>query len=221
MFDILKNFKNKWSASDDWFNSSEVDFRVNDSSNSEEELSIEDNLKIIEKQNTDQWDALLRGQVLSATSQKIFNYITLADQKAQMVIILNSIIIPLAMSEINNPDLRVGATIAAITAIISILLCIICIYPKRRTGRKPDGSINHLHFADIGRLKEHDFMARFHPIYNDKSKLAEEMIKDIHDVSRRILLPKFRWLKMAYITFFLGNLVAILYTIFHSWFQII
>ena len=43
------------------------------------------------------WDALLRGQVLTATTAKLVNYIALADQKAQAMIIINSILIPVIL----------------------------------------------------------------------------------------------------------------------------
>jgi hypothetical protein len=170
-----------------------------------------------EQQN---WQALMRGQIISVTTQKLFNYINVADQKAQVVIVLNSLIIPLALNELANEDFRLGATISIITAVLSILMAIICIYPKRRAGRKPDGSINHLHFADIAKMKEHDYLASFKPIFSSRARLAEEAIKDIHDVSRRILRPKFRALKMAYIIFFCGNVVAISVMIAHIWLQL-
>ena len=40
-------------------------------------------------------------------------------------------------------------------------------------------------------------------------RLAEEVAKDIHDVSRRIIIPKFKWLKFGYGCFFGGNVLAI------------
>ena len=199
----------------EWFSSSTISYEE------EAPLAEDEALKpVIQNELNMQWEALMRGQILSVTTQKLFNYINVCDQKAQMVIILNSIMIPLAISEINNPNFKIGATIAIITGVVSILFSILCIYPKRRKGRKPDGTINHLHFADIGSLREEEYMASFHPIFNNKTRLTEEVLKDLHDVSRRILLPKFRWLKMAYITFFTGSLCAICYTLAHSWFHI-
>ncbi len=192
----------------DWFNSSNVSYG-----------------DIVEptKDNFDhvaQWEGLLRGQILSVTTQKLFNYINVVDQKAQMVIILNSFIIPVLMTSINTPEYRVGVTIAVITGIFSIMWATICIYPKRRSGRKPDGTINHLHFGDIGGMTEQEYLTSFKPIYNDKARLTEEVVKDIHDISRRILRPKFRALKLSYLVFFYGNLLAIGYTIAHVWFDI-
>jgi hypothetical protein len=155
------------------------------------------------------WEALMRGQVLSTTTAKLVNYVTLADQKAQAMIIINSILIPVILPWMSKPLYVWPAAIAILTSLMAILCAIMCIYPRRRRGTKPDGSYNLLHFADIGRMKEAEYLERFNPIYNDLNKLAEEAIKDVHDVSRRIIIPKFFWLKIGYGCFFTGNVAAI------------
>lgn len=155
------------------------------------------------------WEALLRGQVLTATTDKLVGYITLADQKAQAMIIINSILIPVVLPWMSKPLYTWPAAIAIVTSLLAILCAIMCIYPKRRKGAKPDGSYNLLHFADIGRMKEAEYLSRFNPVYNDMERLAEEAIKDIHDVSRRIIIPKFFWIKLGYGCFFCGNVLAI------------
>lgn len=155
------------------------------------------------------WDALLRGQVLTSTTAKLVNYIALADQKAQAMIIINSILIPFVLPWMSKPIYAWPASIAIVTSFLTILCAIFCIYPKRRRGTKPDGSYNLLHFSDIGRMKEAEYLALFNPIYNDRELLAEEAVKDIHDVSRRIIIPKFFWIKIGYGCFFIGNLCAV------------
>ena len=65
----------------------------------------------------------------------------------------------------------------------------------------------------MGRMKEEDFLKEFLPIFNNTSDLAEAAVKDLHDTSRRIILPKFRWLKISYAIFFFGNLIAISLTV--------
>jgi hypothetical protein len=155
------------------------------------------------------WAALLRGQILSATTQKFFNYVSLADQKAQVLIILNSVLIPVAVNGLSIPFLHNAAIVSMLTGITSIYMAIVCIFPKRRSGRKPDGSINLLHFGDIAPMKEKEYLAAFLPYYNDLGGLSEIVAKDLHDIARRVIRPKFVWLKLSYVTFFIGNLVAI------------
>tara|TARA_Y100001001_G_C7948301_1_gene288118 strand:- start:20 stop:517 length:498 start_codon:yes stop_codon:yes gene_type:complete len=160
----------------------------------------------------------MRGSLAAAVIQKMMSYITLADQKAQAAIILNSVIIPLALTGLDDPDFKVMSSFAIIAGVISIFGAIMCIYPKRREGTKPDGSHNYLHFGDIASLREHEYLARFLPIYNDTRRLSREVVKDLHDMSHRIIRPKFFWLKVSYGSFFLLNLVGIIWTMAQMWF---
>lgn len=161
------------------------------------------------------WEALLRGQILSVTTHKFFNYVQLADNKAQAMIILNSVLIPVAINWMERDAFHWSAIISILTAIVSIMTAIICIYPKRRAGRKPDGTFNLLHFGDISRMREPEFLEEFLPVFNSPGELAEAAIKDIHDTARRIIRPKFFWLKISYTTFFVGNLIAIGLTLYN------
>ena len=156
------------------------------------------------------WEGLTRASILSTTTHKLYRYIGLADQKAMGLIVLNSVIIPFAMNGIDNEEFTIAATVAILTGIISIFMAIICIFPKRRFRGKADGGQNLLHFADIGCMSEEEYLDLINPIYNDRSQLAQEVLKDIHDVSHRVLIPKFALLKSAYIVFFIGNLAAVL-----------
>jgi hypothetical protein len=162
-------------------------------------------------------EGLLRSSILCTTTEKLYQYIALADQKATGLIILNSFIIPVTMNAFDKPEFKLAASIAILTSIVSIFLAIWCIFPKRREASKPRGERNLLHFTDIGTLSEEDYLNRFMPIFADPQSLAKESIKDIHDVSNRVLIPKFRLLKMCYATFFGGNLLAILSFMIPHW----
>lgn len=163
------------------------------------------------------WAALLRGQVVAATTDKFVTYINLADQKAQAMIILNSILIPVVISWVGKPLFQIGAVISITAAIASILAAMLCIYPKRGGGHKPDGTFNLLHFGDIGRMSERHYLDLMYPVFNDLNELSQMAIKDLHDVAKRIIIPKFFWLKMSYGCFFVGNLAAIGWTVFLMW----
>jgi hypothetical protein len=168
-------------------------------------------------ENTKRWEGLVRASVLNATTGKLYDYISLADRKAMALIILNSALIPFAMNGLGNDIFKVTSTIAIITGVISIFMAIICVFPKRSRGHKPDGSLNLLHFSDIGAMKEQEYLELMRPIYNDRSALSVEVLKDIHDVSRRVLIPKFKLLKISYVVFFIGNLIAVIEFLINIW----
>ena len=113
------------------------------------------------------WEALLRGQITSATMNKMMVIMRLADQKAQVLIFLNSILIPVCINEVEHELLRSAAIVSIVTAVLSILAAMMCIYPKRRYRKSGHRDINLLHFNDIGHLDKDEFMERFMPVYND------------------------------------------------------
>lgn len=163
------------------------------------------------------WEALLRGQILSATTAKFISYISLADQKAQALIILNSILIPITLNWVNESIYSVPASIAIFTALFSIMFSILAIYPKRGARRVAENRINYLHFGDIGRLKEDQFLENFKHIVGDPGNLSEAVAKDLYDMGKNVMLPKFRWLKIAYISFFIGNSSALMWFFLFSY----
>lgn len=173
----------------------------------------------LDEQNKMLWQGLVRASILSATTHKLYRYISLADQKAMGLIIVNSAIIPFAMNGLDSQsDFKVSATIAIITGVISIMMAIICIFPKRRGGTKPIGKRNLLHFSEIAMLSEEEYMAEFNPVYNDRGALGQAVIKDIYDVSHRVLAPKFWLLKASYLIFFIGDLIAVSAFLYQIWF---
>ena len=108
----------------------------------------------------EKWEALLRGQVISTTTQKFFGYVQLADQKAQALILLNSILIPITINWIVKDTYALPSAISLITAILSILTAIICIYPRRRSGRKPNRNTQPPSFWRYGTYERRRFSKR-------------------------------------------------------------
>ena len=158
----------------------------------------------------ERWQGLMRGQVMSATTHKFMTVIRLLDQKAQVMIFLNSILIPVCIKALEQDGLRHAATISITTAILSILAAMICIYPKRPYRKSGDRELNLLHFNDIGHMEKQDYIDQFLPAFNDPEKLAKIVVNDLYDTSRYSIQPKYLWLKVTYALFAFGNLSAII-----------
>lgn len=158
----------------------------------------------------EKWQALLRGQITSATVSKFMTVVSLVDQKAQAMIFLNSILIPVCISALEHDLYKEAAVISIGTSILTIFAAMVCIYPKRRYRKSADRDLNLLHFNDIGHMEKDEYLARFLPIFNDSNKLAEAAVHDLYDMSRYSILPKYTWLKVTYATFIFGNVMAII-----------
>ncbi|MCB1592025.1 MAG: hypothetical protein KDI90_06190 [Alphaproteobacteria bacterium] len=163
-----------------------------------------------EIQNEKKWEALMRGQVMAATINKYALILRMIDQKAQVMIFLNSILIPMCIRAIEADTYPEASKISIIAAVLSILAAMTCIYPKRKYRKSGDRRLNLLHFNDIGHLGEEDYLQRFQCMFNDTSKLASTAAYDLYDTARHSIIPKFFWLKISYATFAFGNLIALL-----------
>ncbi|MCB1783744.1 MAG: hypothetical protein KDI13_07075 [Alphaproteobacteria bacterium] len=169
----------------------------------------------MEDEQEEKWKALMRGQVMSATINKFMTIIKLMDQKAQAMIFMNSVLIPVCIRSVETGSFPRAGTISIATAIISILAALVCIYPKRRYRKHGHRELNLLHFNDIGHMKKEDYIDLFMPVFNDPSKLADTVINDLYDTSRYSILPKYMWLKISYGTFAFGNIIAIIVAFMH------
>tara|TARA_B100001093_G_C26258792_1_gene771849 strand:- start:11 stop:523 length:513 start_codon:yes stop_codon:yes gene_type:complete len=156
------------------------------------------------------WQGLLRGQITSATINKFMVVIRLLDQKAQIMIFLNSILVPVCLHNMDHAAFGAAALISIGTSILSTLAAIICIYPKRKYRKSGDRELNLLHYNDIGHMDKQEFLDSLLPKYNDVSQLAELAVNDLYDMARYSMIPKYMWLKISYGVFAVGNIIAII-----------
>lgn len=154
------------------------------------------------------WEGLFRGSVLSSAITKHVTYLTSADTRAQGLILLNSALIPVALSGIQTEILMPAVMLSIFTALMTITLCVFCLYPKRFLS--DNGSINILNYVEFSKLKEEDFLNRMRDLFADKEKLAEAAARDLHHLGTKIVGPKYMFLRFAYIVFLVGQLSAVL-----------
>ena len=157
------------------------------------------------------WAALFRGSVLASQKQGLITYVTIADQKAQVMLFINSLIIPLIIPGVQNEDFRIASIIALVTACLTVFFAIATVFPRGPARFKHRPYSNQLHFSDI---KQHSslesYLSNVQPIYNDLGMLGKESLKYMYDVSRFVLRGKYFWLRLCYGVFLLGNALALL-----------
>lgn len=163
-----------------------------------------------ENEQTEKWQGLLRGQITAATINKNMVVIRLLDQKAQIMIFMNSILVPLCLHNLDHAVYGKAAAVAIIASICSSLAAIICIYPKRKYRKSGDRELNLLHYNDIGHMDKDDFLAQIMPKFNDPSQLAELAVNDLYDMARYSMIPKYMWVKISYGVFAFGNILAVI-----------
>lgn len=157
------------------------------------------------------WEGLFRGSVMSSMIAKNTAMLTSSDTRAQGLILLNSVLVPLAIKGMENDAFRSAALLSILTSLITITLCIFCVYPKRL--RSKSGTRNILHYVEFSRISEDAFVGEMKNLFADKEKLAEAAVRDLYHLGSRILAPKYFFLRIAYVVFLVGQPIAALLAI--------
>ena len=169
---------------------------------------MEDNSKEI----SSGWERAFRGTLLSTIISKQVTYVGLSDQRAQGIITLNALIIPICFQGLGNPKYSYGALIAIVTSCLVIVLATISILHRQH---KIDESnpFDPFHFSHISKLELGDYLEKMRKEVIETNNLAQLAIRDIHYVASQVLERKFFWLKLAYIVFLIGTLSAVTTTL--------
>lgn len=157
------------------------------------------------------WEALFRGSVITTQANAMLNYVNLADQKAQVMLFLNSLLLPVAINGLKADGQNLAYSIALATAFFTIFAAIMVVIPRGGRFIKRTKANNLMHFSNINRFPTFEaYTEAVYPVFNDTQKLSKEALKFIYDTSSLILKGKFFWLRLCYGTFLLGNFAAII-----------
>lgn len=154
----------------------------------------------------------------------------LADNKANMMISINGIIISIIIAAVApkldaNPWLLIPSTIFLLGTLVSIVYAIVAARPRVSSVPITLEDLEHsngniLFFGDFANLSQDDFTAGMIDLIQDKSVVYETMIRNLYGLGS-VLKKKFALLKVAYtafmialvlgVTSFIGVFVWILY----------
>ena len=154
------------------------------------------------------FQAIARGSALASIEQKHVQYVAMADRRAQGLLMIASILIPISLSRINQPECQIGVLVFLVCATISIVASILALMPKHYRKDKEGGDYL-LHFSGISQLSEKEYLEQMAAVTEDLSSLTREISRELYHISNDILVPKFRLLRIAYISFMCGIVVSV------------
>ncbi len=142
----------------------------------------------------------------------------LADNKANMMISINGIIISIIIAAVApkldaNPWLLIPSTLFLVGNLVSIVFAILAARP--RVGTIPitltdlehsEGNI--LFFGDFANLTQDQFTEGMMDLMEDKTVVYETMIRNIYGLGS-VLKKKFHFLKIAYTAFMIALILGV------------
>lgn len=153
------------------------------------------------------------------TSRNHLQLSAMADNKANILISVNSIIISIIISGLiktldNHPHLVVPTYIILIINVVTIVFAIFALRPNVTKGkftRKDieDKNTNLLFFGNFHGMQRNDYKWGMVEMMNDSNYLYSSLIDDIYFLGR-VLGKKYRFLRFAYNIFMYGIIVAVI-----------
>jgi hypothetical protein len=143
----------------------------------------------------------------------------LADNKANMMISINGIIISIIIAAVapkldSNPWLMIPTTLLLLGTMVSLVYSIQAARPRVSHQSITLGDLRHsegnlLFFGNFAYLRESEFLEGMGELMGDREAIYEAMIRDIHGIGS-VLNKKFHLLQKAYWVFMVALVAGVL-----------
>jgi hypothetical protein len=153
-------------------------------------------------------DALLR-----TTQQHHVSLSVMADTKASIVITVCSIVLTLSLGKWSDPDLRYSVLILDTFTLLALLLAVLAVLPKYRPFRLsgtelPEG-FNILFMGHFAELPRERFLAEIARSLKTDGSVYCAMANDIYSLGIYLAQHKYRYLRLSYMSFLTGFVLAL------------
>ncbi len=177
-----------------------------------ENQKIEEAFAAIPERNTS--DNMLR-----TMQQHHVQLSVMADNKANILITVSSIVLTMILANLKDPDLRAAMLTLAGFVLIALLLAIIAVLPKYRPLRVGAGELppqfNLMFFGHFAELSRDRFLDEISEALKADGSVYETMAKDVYAIGYYLAHFKYRFLRLSYLFFLGGFICACLVELIH------
>ncbi len=148
----------------------------------------------------------------------------LADRKANMILTIASLMIPLSINFLYDERSHLAAAILIGFCVLTILSAALAAMPKIKTesnqNGKPDihqSSFNILFFGSFAGMPYHDYKEAMETVMNDANAVYETQVREIYTMGKYLAEKKYRFVQFSYMSFLAGVLTSSLVYIIKSY----
>lgn len=153
------------------------------------------------------------------TSNNHIELSSMADNKASIMITVNSIIISVSLSYLlarvafMNSTYQIATAILIVTCLVSVTFSILATRPSINSGRFTEDDIrnkktNLLFFGNFYQMRLNDYQWGMRQMIKDREYLYNTMMMDIYYLGV-VLAKKYRYLRISYTVFMVGLIAAV------------
>lgn len=145
----------------------------------------------------------------------------MADAKANIIITVSSIVLTIAMGRLNDPELRTSMLTLAGFSLVALLLAILAVLPKYRPLKNLDPKhlppgFNIMFFGHFAELPKERFFELWGDALRTDAAVYENLTNDLYSIGTYLAKHKYPYLRLAYLFFLTGFLIAGAILIGHS-----
>jgi len=150
--------------------------------------------------------------ILRTTQQHHVALSTMADTKANIIITVSSIVLTLSLGRVDQPELRLGVLTLTVFTLLALLLAILAVLPKYRPLRLKTEELppnfNLLFFGHFAELSRERYVAELARRLEPDGSIYAAIANDIYSLGTYLAHHKYRYLRLSYICFLTGFIVA-------------
>lgn len=131
----------------------------------------------------------------------------MVDTKAQMLVTVSAVIIPLTMQYLDHELLAGPAALMIVFMVLTICFAAYAVMPGKIQARKPAAEnplFNPLFFGDFCSMEYPEYLDHMEEIMNDTSASYEAMLREIYGLGLYLVNHKYKYVRYGYRTFILG-----------------
>ena len=150
--------------------------------------------------------------ILRTTQQHHVSLSTMADTKANIIITVSSIVLTLSIGKLDQPELRTSMIVLMGFTLLALLLAILAVLPKYRPFRlttvELPRNFNLLFFGHFAELTRERYLAEIARTMKPDGSIYSAMANDIYSLGYYLAHHKYRYLRLSYLCFLAGFILA-------------
>lgn len=137
----------------------------------------------------------------------------MADTKANMLLTMSSILVTISLPFLVRPELRIVTYILLPFCVMAIVLAAYSTMPRLHHQKSKEvdphsSNFNPLFFGHFSHLSYDQYNKIMEELLNDPSKCYEVQIREIYTLGKFLEDRKYKFLRLAYISFIFGIVVS-------------
>jgi len=152
--------------------------------------------------------------MIRQTRANLVTFSQMADTKAHILLSLSSVLLSLSLTQAHDPRFMVSVIGLDLFLLITVYFALLTVVGNvkvinRRKNSVKDPEYSALFFGNYGDIPYNEYAEHLAEVMNDSDATYEVMVKDIYYQGRYLLQTKYRYIRLAYICFFVGLLVSV------------